>query len=348
METEITIEIYNKCEGSCTGCMLSLIDRKETLPAMSPKLFTSVMKNLVSYGETIGTQYRPVFVFGDFPSMELSYQEKFLTTIKDYNLKFGTTLTLVDKSKIEQYKKSVDMILETDNSAILDYTVDPFRMENDDEYTRLLSDYIKSSPRFHLQILLSEAVLNRFSPERLSALLSDSFGEVPVTLGFTPTLTNLDKKNYKFNVYSAAEYTKRFFNTNKTLKKHLNSELNRFDSIGDYEDFLSHGFHIGSDSTLYPVTYTIFGDVILDKRNGGSGFGKISQDDIQNILSSDNNRMSILSKQNNVFMNYGDFGCETCDFFESCKFHGVGLIRKKFKAFENKTGSCYGPISMVA
>jgi hypothetical protein len=348
METEITVEVFNKCEGSCTGCMLSLIERKQELPAMSPDIFEQIISKLVSYGQKIETNYRPVFVFGDFPSMDIEFQEKFLNTIKSHNLHFGTTLTLVDKSKKEQYARSIDMILETDDNVILDFTVDPFRMEKDDDYTDILAKYIKYSPKFHLQVLLSEALLNRYSPEELSSLLSERFGEVPVTLGFTPTLTNLDKKNYRFDVGSAAEYTKRFFATNYTLQKHLKSELSRFHSEGEYQDFLSHGFHIGSDSTLYPVTYTIFGDVILDRRNGGSGFGKISQNNIENILSEENTKMQMLSKQNSIYMNHGEFDCDSCDFYDSCKFHGVGLIRKKFKGYENKTGSCYGPVTMVA
>lgn len=346
METEITIEVFNQCSGSCTGCLLSLDERKVTAPAMAPKVFDSVIEKLVQYGDKIGTEYRPVFVFGDFPSMDKHFKDQFLNTIRNYNLKFGTTLTLVQTHMRDEYYRTIEQIVEIDDTAILDFTIDPFRMLNDGEYVKTLQHAVKMSPKFHMQVLLSEAVLERVSPEELSDILSDNFGEVPTTLGFTPTLSNLDKKNYKFDVLSASDYTKRFFSTNKTLRSHLDRELERFDSFGDYKDFVKYGFHVGSDSSLYPVSYTIFGDVILDRRNKGNPIGKILHSSIDDILA--DQKIELMSKQNDVYMSLGNFNCETCSYYKSCRFNGVGLIRKIFKDFENKTGSCYGPISMVS
>ena len=345
METEITIEIFNQCSGSCTGCMLSLDERKVNTPSMSPKVFEFVIDKLISYGEDVGTIYRPVFVFGDFPAMDSFYKEKFLKVISERNLKFGTTLTMVQENLEDQYYKTIERVVEIDESAILDYTIDPFRMLNDSKYIERVRKAVRMSPKFHMQILLSEAVIERISPEDLSDLLRVSFGEVPTTLGFTPTLSNLDRKNYKFDVLSASDYTRRFFNSDKSLSQHLKRELERFSAEGDYTDFLKYGFHIGADSSVYPVSYTIFGDVILDKRNKGQSLGRLISEDLPSILNSV--KSNIISKSNDVYMGFGGFNCEDCSFYRSCKFNGVGLIRKTFKEFENKTGSCYGPISMV-
>ena len=344
METEITIEIFNKCAGSCTGCMLSILERQSPYPVMPINTFTQCLDNLIQYGENIGTVYRPVFVFGDFPAMEVELQDKYLKAISDRGLRFGSTLTMVEKNRDSHYLNSVEAILKIDDTAILDFTIDPFRMLKEQAYCELIKSSIDMSKKYHAQVLLSEAILERFSPQSLSNLIVEKFGDIPVTLVFTPTLSNLDRKNYAYSVESAADFCSQFFEQTEGLKAHYKEELRRFGGHGQFEDFARHAFHVGADGSIYGVGYTIFGDVILDKRNGGKPIANLLDTDLSDIGTLPTIQKN--SKLNDVYMNTGDFDCESCVFYGTCKFNGIGLIRKAYKDFEAKTGSCYGPKSM--
>ena len=347
LETDISIELFNKCAGSCTGCMLSLEERQVVSPLMSPNLFDTVLKRINEHGEKIGAKYRPVLVFGDFPSMEISYLEQFMETLKSNNMKFGFTLTLVDTNKREHYLKAIDLILNTDDTVVFDYTIDPFRMLKDQKYVELIKETQTLAPKYHLQVLLSEAIISRFEPQQLKDIVFDGIGEGPTTLGFAPSLSNLDKKNYGYKVSSAADWAYQFYQSHPLLKAHLKREIERFDSDGEFSSMLEHYFHIGYDANIYPVSFTMFGDVIMDRRNNSKGLGSIEHTPISEIISTQNLKVQKLSSLNGAFMDSSPFNCQDCKFYESCKFSGVGIIRKHYKSFENKTGSCYGPIDFV-
>ena len=347
-ETDITIELFNKCGGSCTGCMLTLEERQSVNPLMSPTLFGKVLQSINAHADHIGAGYRPVLVFGDFPSMDLDLQKDFINKLKENNVKFGFTMTLVDTKKRDHYMRSLDMILDADDTCIFDYTIDPFRMQKDDKYVDLLLETKQLAPKYHLQVLLSEAIISRFSPTELKDIIFDGMGEGPTTLGFAPTLSNLDKKNYGYNVSSASDWAYQFYNSHPLLQKHLKREIERFNSKGEYMDMVGHYFHIGSDGNLYPVSFTMFGDVILDRRNNGKGLGRIQDSSIADIVSKENIRIQKLSAMNGAFMDNSPFNCDQCSFYDSCKFSGIGIIRKHYKSYENKTGSCYGPIDFVS
>jgi hypothetical protein len=50
--TDITIEVFNHCLGTCTGCMLSVVERKVIAPVMQPLAFSKAMKAIADYGQS--------------------------------------------------------------------------------------------------------------------------------------------------------------------------------------------------------------------------------------------------------------------------------------------------------
>lgn len=350
-KTQITIELFNQCKGTCTGCLLTLDERKAVNPLMSSKVFDLVISKLSAYGKSIEQEFRPILAFGDFPAMDLSDQERFFSTLQKHNMHFGFTLTLVDEDKEDQYFETIEKALSIDERTLFDLTIDPFRLKNNGKYRYLMKEAVKKMNHFHMAVLLSEAVLQKLSPEDLSATLRDVFGnDVQVNLSFTPSLSNIEKKNYGYNVNSAANFYDRFLDSSPALQEHRQREIERYHQAnGDYINYLNHGFHIKHDTSIYPVVHTIFGDIILDSRNGQKKpLGRLINQDLGEILDNGSREILFLNSYNNLFMNKGDFDCGNCSFFESCRFHGVGLMRKIYKEYENRTGSCYGPIDFAA
>lgn len=346
-DTQITIELFNQCKGTCTGCMLTLEERNATNPVMSTHLFGKVLDELHEYGKIIEDDFRPIMSFGDFPAMDPMFQNEFLEKLDQKSSKFGITLTLVDTKKEKQYWDSIDNVLSIDSSAIFDYTVDPFRLKHNKAYKEVMREAVTRTPHFHMQVLLSEAVLQRLSPEELSEILVDTFGEgIKVNLGFTPSLSNIEKKNYGYDVLSASDYYRRFLKTNITLNEHKAKEIKRYNATGDFKDFMSHGFHISGNADVYPVVHTVYGDIILNPKNQGQSLGRLVNTSLEEIFLGENKQIEKLNRYNNVFMETQDFDCYNCEFYESCKFSGIGLIRKTYKYYENRTGSCYGPIDL--
>ncbi|MBV6633064.1 MAG: hypothetical protein KI792_08540 [Alphaproteobacteria bacterium] len=345
--TDITIEIFNHCSGTCTGCMLSINERKEVYPVMRLKDFEMVMDKLVEWERQTGLNYRCVLVFGDVPWLPLEVQEQYYRAVTDRGMGLGVTMTMVDDNRTEHYARSTKLIREADHEAIFDLTVDPVRLERNPDYAKRCRDAIASAHHVHLAILLSEAILTRYSPEALSDLCQKYIGDDPVSLGFTPTLTNLARKNYSYEVTSAADYAVRFYQSTEGGAKHLERELDRYDAVGDHADFLKQTCHISGRMDVYPVAYTIWGDVILDDRNGGRSLGKLSEEQGLDALVS-----NIMAKRHSIdavsWMSRGEFGCEECEFLDSCSFNGIGVARKLYREFESKTGSCYGPRDVMS
>ena len=350
-KTQITIELFNQCKGTCTGCMLTIDERKAVTPLMSKKVFDLVISKLNDYSKSVNKMYRPIMAFGDFPAMDPSDQESFFEVFDRYKMHFGFTLTLVDESKEDQYFSTIDRALSIDDRTLFDITIDPFRLKNNETYRYLMSESVKKMNHYHMAVLLSEAVLSKISPEELSEVLRDVFGQnVQVNLAFTPSLSNLEKKNYGYNVDSAANYYNRFLDTSPALQEHRLREIERYQkSGGDYYNYVTHGFHVKSDTSIYPVVHTIFGDIILDGRNGShKALGRLLKQDFCEILDVESRQINYMNSYNNLFMDKGDFDCKKCSFYNACRFHGVGLMRKIYKEYENRTGSCYGPVDFAS
>ena len=72
--TDITFEIFNYCNGSCTGCTLSSNDRK--LLFLNELGILKGLKKLSDFAKKQEIPYRPVFSFGDVPKLEKEKQFK--------------------------------------------------------------------------------------------------------------------------------------------------------------------------------------------------------------------------------------------------------------------------------
>jgi hypothetical protein len=108
---------------------------------------------------------------------------------------------------------------------------------------------------------------------------------------------------------------------------------------------MAQTFHVGPDLSIRPTGYTIFGDVIMDQRNGGTALGNIKHARLDDILTGrEARRLATIARAG---MSIGDFGCEECPHMETCTFHGVGAVRRVYKDYEHRTGSCHGPIALM-
>ena len=343
--TDITIEIFNHCDGSCTGCLLSITERRASTPVMALGDFEQALDQLCAWGQSQGRLYRPVLVFGDFPWLPLTTQQDFYQAIQRRGMPFGVTMTLVDTARADHYRQSIDAIRAADPGAVFDITVDPVRLARQDDYTALIREAALAAPHLHLQILLSETVMHDYAPESLAALCRERIGDFPLSLGFTPSLKNLERRNYRYDVGDAGDYANRFYQSSPVLAAHFAAEIGRFDGVGSYDDFVRQTFHIGPDLAVYPVAYTIWGDVILDGRNGGTALGNMTRQPLGDILAAPNLQRQAV--HNNLWMEKGDFGCQDCDFNRHCRFHGIGAVRKLYRDHEGRIGTCYGPRSQV-
>jgi hypothetical protein len=344
--TDVTIEIYNQCAGSCTGCLLSTLERRDERPVMAPSELRDVAARIASYGKTKGLEYRAVLVFGDVPAMPLALQEKYYDACREAGLALGVTMALVSNERDAHYDEALPLITQHDPDAVFDITLDPVRLARDDVYAARIKRACDRAPVLHLQVLLSEAVMSAWSPEALCDLLDEKIGSRSVSLGFTPSLINLERKNYLYDVSSAADFAARFHARSDNGRDHLAREMARFASAGSFSDFLGQAFHVAPGKSVHAVAYTIFGDMIFDTRNKSKALGRMGDESLGDILSGRVARR--LSAMNEAWLDMGDFGCGTCTFRESCKFAGVGLARMAYKGHEARIGSCYGPAAMGA
>lgn len=344
MITDVTIEVYNQCAGSCTGCLLSTVERRDERPVMAPSELRDIAEKISDYGKQNGLNYRGVLVFGDVPAMSLAMQKRYYEACRDAGLSLGVTMSLVSNERQDHYAEALSLVVDLDPEAVFDITVDPVRLDRDEKYASRISMASDLAPTLHLQVLLSEAVMTAWSPEALSKLLDAKIGGRCVALGFTPSLTNLERKNYLYNVKSAADFASRFHAQTKTGRDHLERELKRFESQGSFSDFLGQTFHVAPGKNVHAVSYTIFGDMIFDARNQSKPLGNMNSESLREIVTGKTARR--LSAMNEAWLDMGDFGCQTCGFRESCKFSGVGLARMAYRGHEAKIGSCYGPAAL--
>lgn len=341
--TDITFELFNYCNGSCTGCMLSQKDREVELSQSIENIKATLFK-LNDYGLKNNIYYRPVFSFGD----TFKYEEKSLFSLFDYcielKMSFGATVTCVDDKFSENYLLIAKKINEQYSNNVIDITIDPFRLKSPfykENYIKNLRNVINNSKKLHLQVLLSDAVLNKFTPKELYDLLKEISTDHPFFLAFSPTLENLEKNQYKYNIVNAYQYAKDFYQINDLLLNFYNNEMNRFKNTGKYSDFAKIVFHISNNFDLYPVNYSIFGDIIRDERNKNKKLGNLLINSFEEILSK--KELIKLDIKNEMEMDGGVFDCNNCEWLESCTYSGIGLIRSIYKEYEFRVGHCYGP-----
>lgn len=342
--TDVTIEVFNRCAGTCTGCLLGVAERRDERPVMPIHELRDAARAVAGLGRANGHDYRAVLVFGDVPSMPLALQRRYYEACADEGLALGVTMTLVDRDRDEHYAGALRSILDVDGRAVFDITVDPVRIERDGGYASRIARAADLAPQLHLQSLLSEAVMATWSPEALAELFERHLPGRSLSLGFTPSLANLDRRNYAYDVRSAADYAARFYAASGTGRAHLEREIARFGASGRYADFASQTFHVAPGGLIHAVAYTIFGDVILDGRNLARPLGRLSESELPAILAGRIARR--LDAMNEAWIDAGEFGCSSCGHREACAFSGIGLARMTYRGHEGRIGSCYGPAAL--
>ncbi len=185
----------------------------------------------------------------------------------------------------------------------------------------------------------------RHSPEELAKIMEDALEGRAVSLGFTPALSRMQGVNYRYEVGSASIWAKRFYTATEPGRRLLADELKRYEVGSEYRDFVTQTFHVGPDLSIWPTAYTLFGDVILDERNGGKPLGNLSTSSLNEILSGKHALRNAAMAE--AWMYRGDFKCSDCKHFSNCNFHGVGAVRRVYSDYESRTGSCHGPVSFL-
>lgn len=344
--TDITFELFNYCNGSCSGCMLNARERSTVNLAAPVSDIKKGLNKLKEYGDETNTLYRVVFSFGDVPKLKWEALKDILQHTVDIGLKFGLTLTCVDPN--HDYEDIINKVLAIDDDVIFDITIDPIRLISQkvkDKYIANLKMAISKAPECHLQVLLSNPLMKQFSPQDLADILL-TVTKKPVFLGFSPTIENLESKDrYGYPLATAYDYAKSFYNTSESKQKFLQVELERFNNFGEYKHFTAQTFHIDSLLNVYPIAYSIYGDIIQDKRNNLKALGNLHTTSLKDIVQNDEALYDINIANNMEILN-SPFNCESCEYFEACTFVGIGVIRKIYKGFEQRAGSCYGPIHL--
>jgi hypothetical protein len=367
--TDITFELFNYCNGSCTGCALSSKERKVFELFSSLDDIFKALKKIKDYSNETQLNHRVIFSFGDVPKLDWEIQHSIYNKCLELDLAFGLTLTLVDETfdyisvlhniyslfSQSQYRNNKN----NQESVILDLTIDPVRIKNllfTKNYCNNIKSAIKINPGIHLQVLLSSYVMSHFTPEKLYQTLCLAIEDKPILLGFSPTLENLEEKQrYHYQIENAFDYAKVFYHVNNIQKEFLKEELKRFktndlENINqtytnnhNYFEFAKQTYHINHRLELFPVSYTIYGDIIRDERNNLKALGNILTKNISDILNE--HALTKLNLKNMLAMENSSFGCEQCIYFDSCSFNGIGLVRNLYRHFEEKVGNCYGPIN---
>jgi hypothetical protein len=346
-DTDLTIELFNFCRGTCTGCALSASERREEEPNLSLSDFKTAIERVSEYGKHKDMTFRSVLTFGDVIWMPLNTLEKYWSTAVDHGVKLGCTMTLVDERE-DHYRQAMELLKSIEETAVFDITIDPVRLQRYPDYAERIRMAIEIAPHVHTQVLLSEAVIEKFAPEDLSQLIVEQTGK-PAVLGFAASLSNISHKNYRYDVKSAADYAVRYYCATPENLALMQADLHRFhwNSAGSYSDFLKQTLHIGHQLDVFPNAYTVFGDVIFDHRNNGRKIGNLKNHTLEEVLS--DVRLLTMSALNAAQLDADkEFGCNECEFKPACSFNGVGMARKIYSDFEVKSGSCYGPKGLVA
>lgn len=338
---DVTVEVMNQCAGSCTGCTLSLEERRHGEAVVGLGEFETAMKNLARHGNRHGMVFRPVLVYGDMPLMPHAMLKGYLDACARNELPIGVTLTLASEGLDEHYAESVQMIL-GHGDVVLDMTIDPFRLTAKEGYARRVQSALASNGHNHVQVLLSEVMINRMGQEELATRLESVIGDHPVSIVFTPTQVNLLRRQYQFDVNEAIRYARDFYATRPWHEAHYRREMKRLTCAhGDYASFVGQAFHIGRGLDLYATIFTPFGDLILDGRNGMAPVGNLCDDALEGLPRAP--RLLSLQARNAGWLRHDTYGCGTCEHYEVCSFHGVGIANKLYSGHDSKHGTCYGP-----
>ena len=340
--TGITFEIFNSCSGSCTGCMLSSLEKKDYDLDIDTVLLG--LKKISEYQATTDTKYRVVFSFADIPKIPWDKQEIIYKECLKNNLQFGLTLTLTD-DKFD-YFGTLDKIHEINPKTVIDLTIDPVRLLNPKfkKYQENVVKLIQGNFNRHLQILLSSYILDSFKANELYEKITPYIGNHGIFLGFSPTIQKFNsEKLQQYSFDDALRYSQEFYSSSQDLKEFIGRELDRNDNYGSYADFTKLVFHIDTNLNVYNQIYSLYGDLIQDQRNFLNSLGNLRTDNLLNILNTD--QVKKASIKNQLYLVRSPYDCEDCEHFDACNYNGIGLALNLYQSNNKKLTSCYGPKS---
>lgn len=335
----ITLEVFNGCGGGCPGCALTPQERRVNDLLLSNELLERGLNAIADYGRHVGAVMRPVLTFGDGLLINPDQFANIRDTYERLGLAFGTTATFASSAD-DIYEQNLSKLLDYDDD-ILDITIDPFRYRQNKNYASRIRFIVHNFGHLHLQILVSQAMMDHFNPSELGVMFAEELNH-PVAVVFTPSEANMLKRQYRYPAVDALDFAKKFYGSHPIHKQFLAEDMSRLEHVhGEYQDFVRQAFHIGPDLSLYAQSYTPFGDIIFDQRNGGKSLGNLLNEEICDIV--EKTAAKRLSVKSGIGMDDNDFDCQSCRYYDSCKFYGTALARKVYADSSPKiNGVCYG------
>jgi radical SAM protein with 4Fe4S-binding SPASM domain len=340
MYTDITFEIFNSCSGSCTGCILSALEKKNYNINLDNILLG--IDKIRKYSIVTGNKYRIIFGLADIPKIKWEEQKQIYLKCLENNIQFGLTLTLADEDF--NYFEIIKKIIEINDKTIFDFTLDPVRLFNVKftNYRKNIINFIEQDFKKHIQILLSSYILENFKPKELYEKINIFTKNHDIFIGFSPTIQKYTtEKLQQYDFENCLTFAFEFYNSNLKLKEFMKKELKRCKNIGTYFDFTQLVFHIDENLNIYPQIYSLYGDLIQDKRNFIESLGNIKNSELSDILKSD--KLKKISVKNQLYLATSEYNCEECNYFNSCNYNGIGLVLNLYKKNKKKLSSCYGP-----
>lgn len=315
------------------------------------KLFLDVddviktLLNLKDYGKKNNMDYFPIFLLSDV-SKVLKFDELCLR-LEKLNINFGFSLTLDDKFFNYDKVLSLDCIKRVGN--LFEIILNPIKLENEDYYVNNVINACKLAPKLHLKILLTNDIINKYSPERLYELLNNKLEkEYDVSLSFPQNFLSIEEVVLKkYSIKSPIEYIIRFYNMSEMKKKYIQNQIELFkNSLSDYKYFLSQSFYIDSKKNIYVVNYSMWNDFVDNNKHKSLYIGNLNENKFDELFKS--NKVLFLDKKNSIHMHTNqEYDCHNCIFNLQCTSQGVGNLRSIYKDFEKNIGSCYGPIKLI-
>lgn len=294
------------------------------------------------YSVKTNNKYRIIFSFADIPKMEWENQKLIYEKCLSNDIQFGLTLTLVDENF--NYFEVLDKITELNKDVILDLTLDPIRLLNSkfSKYRENINKFIEMETKKHIQILLSSYILEKYSPKDLCEKINFYIKGHDLFMAFSPTIQKFNiEKMQKYDFETCINFVEEFYNSNENLKEFVKKEIERNKNNGSYEDFMKLVFHLDTDLNVYNQVYSLYGDLIQDKRNFVNPLGNLKQSSLYDILNS--NEIKKISIKNKLYLSTSEYNCDDCEFLESCNYNGIGLAINLYKKNKRMLKYCYGP-----
>lgn len=358
-ELQIQIDDAYACPGSCAGCVLSVLERRESKPSMSETVLGGVLGSVDDYLRTLSGDISKVNITYGIAD-HLIFDADYLIDVCNKTSKVLSdngfvgedssiflSMSLIGKPK--NIKEKLTRLKEGskfDNPVYPVAVLDPKVLRN----LRFGEDY-KENIRFakelfgtvDLSINLSAEAIKHITPEELY-----EFGEIhgfrEVTINWTPTSGNLDE-----TTSSLSEITKFLLTFSDlinqrgslessfapVMKRSINSVMCQpennplvaksvFELVNSTADnLIYHSLHIDHLGNLFPK-FEAIGDVPQSPRFGYKSMGNVTNTPIVDILS--RSMAQVKKEMMTPFMKSS--ACQGCKYSAICSVTGYHVYTK--------------------